>query len=273
MRPRPRSRSSQPGRVFLPAACLLPVAFYEAARNAGQVAGLLDQERPNIFTQTVANIEPGERVTVALSYVETLKYDEGTYEFSFPTVVGPRCIPGASAGEVQKDGGRLPDTDRVPDAARVSPPVMPEGTRAGHDLSIDVTLDAGLPIDELKSVSHEIEVERTSPTAARVRLKDSAAIPNKDFVLRYDVAGQKIEDALLTHRDSRGGYFTLILQPPERVTVEDVSPKELVFVLDTSGSMSGFPIEKAKETMKLALEASARQPARRPARGHRRPRS
>ncbi|MDQ3918928.1 MAG: VIT and VWA domain-containing protein [Acidobacteriota bacterium] len=229
-------------------------AVYEAARQGGQVAGLLDQERPNIFTQSVANIAPGERVTVALSYVETLKYDGGTYEFSFPTVVGPRYVPGAPTGAPPQGGGRLSDTDRVPDGSRISPRVMPEGMRAGHDISIDVALDAGLPVGELKSVSHEIEIERPSPTAARVRLKDSAAIPNKDFVLRYDVAGRKIEDALLTHRDSRGGYFTLILQPPERVTVEDVSPKELVFVLDTSGSMSGFPIEKAKETMRLALE-------------------
>jgi Ca-activated chloride channel family protein len=87
-----------------------------------------------------------------------------------------------------------------------------------------------------------------------VRLKGATTIPNKDFVLRYDVAGRKIGDALLTHRGERGGYFTLILQPPDRVAPEDVTPKELVFVLDTSGSMSGFPIEKAKETMRLALE-------------------
>jgi Ca-activated chloride channel homolog len=229
-------------------------AVYQAARAAGQVAGLLDQERPNIFTQSVANIMPGQGVTVTISYVETLKYDEGSYEFSFPTVVGPRYVPGAPTADPQKGGGTLPDTDRVPDASRISPPVMPEGMRAGHDISIDVALDAGVPIDGLKSVSHEIEVERPSASAARVRLKDLTAIPNKDFVLRYDVAGRKIEDALLTHRDGRGGYFTLIMQPPERVTVEDVSPKELVFVLDTSGSMSGFPIEKAKETMRLALD-------------------
>ena len=90
--------------------------------------------------------------------------------------------------------------------------------------------------------------------SAHVTLKDLATIPNKDFVLRYDVAGAKIADAVLTHATGTGGFFTLILQPPERVTVEDVTPKELVFVLDTSGSMSGFPIEKAKETMKLALD-------------------
>src|SRR5260370_388278 len=87
-----------------------------------------------------------------------------------------------------------------------------------------------------------------------VRLKDEVTIPNKDVVLRYDVAGKKIEDALLTHSSDKGGFFTLILRPPDRLTAADVMPKELVFVLDTSGSMSGFPIEKAKETMKLALD-------------------
>lgn len=236
-------------------------AVYEAARSAGQVAGLLDQERPNIFTQSVANIMPGEKLSVTISYVETLKYEAGTYEFSFPTVVGPRYIPGTpkdaaqtGGGTSQQTGGTSRDTDRVPDASRISLPLVRKGTRAGHDISIEVALDAGVPIDELKSPSHEIEVERPSATGARVRLKNLTAIPNKDFVLRYDVAGRKIEDALITHRDERGGYFTLILQPPERVTVEDVTPKELVFVLDTSGSMEGFPLEKAKETMRLALD-------------------
>ncbi|MFL6282116.1 MAG: VIT domain-containing protein, partial [Pyrinomonadaceae bacterium] len=221
-------------------------AVYDAARSAGQVAALLDQEHPNVFTQSVVNIMPGERVTVTISYVETLKYEGGTYEFYFPTVVGPRYIPGT-----QQDAA---GTDRVPDAARVAPPVMPKDTRAGHDISIEVSLDAGLPVEDLKSDSHQVEIERATSSRARVRLKDLNAIPNKDFVLRYGVAGRKVGDALLTHRDARGGYFTLILQPPDRITVEDVTPKELVFVLDTSGSMSGFPIEKAKETMKLALE-------------------
>src|SRR5437588_1811821 len=227
-------------------------AVYEAAKTRGQTASLLDQERPNIFTQSVANILPGEQIKITISYVETLKYEDGAYEFSFPMVVGPRYVPGNATGA--QGNGFAPDTDRVPDASRITPQPAAEGMRAGHDLSIEVAVDAGVPIDGLTSKTHDVDVERPDDHRAVVRLKDQSTIPNKDFVLRYDVAGKKISDALLTHSSDKGGFFTLILQPPLRVTAEDVTPKELVFVLDTSGSMSGFPIEKAKETMKLALD-------------------
>jgi len=231
-------------------------AIYEAARAAGRVAGLLDQERPNIFTQSVANIEPGARVKITIRYVETMKYEAGAYEFVYPMVVGPRYIPGKARG--RQGGGWAPDTDQVPDGSRVTPPVAPPGERAGHDISIEVALDAGLPVESLLSPTHDISIDGWTagqPAGqATVRLANKSVIPNKDFILKYHVAGGKIQDALLAHRGEKGGYFTLILQPPERVTVEDITPKELVFVLDTSGSMAGFPIEKAKETMKMALE-------------------
>ncbi len=227
-------------------------AIYEAARRAGRLAGLLDQERPNIFTQSVANIPPGQRVRITIHYVEILRYEDGGYEFAFPMVVGPRYIPGRPTG--RQGGGWSPDTDRVPDASRITPPVTPPGTRAGHDISVEVALDAGLAIQRLESRTHEVLVERPALNRALVRLKQKAVLPNKDFILRYDVAGGKIQSALLTHRGPKGGFFTLILAPPERVRQEDVTPKELIFVLDTSGSMSGFPIEKAKEAMKYALD-------------------
>ncbi|HSV32831.1 MAG TPA: VIT and VWA domain-containing protein, partial [Pyrinomonadaceae bacterium] len=227
-------------------------AVYEAARTNGQTASLLDQERPNIFTQSVANILPGEQIKINISYVETLKYEDGSYEFMFPMVVGPRYVPGEPVGA--KGNGFAPDTNRVPDASRITPAPPPEGMRAGHDISLDIALDAGVSIDGLASKTHDVDIERADNRRAHLHLKDLATIPNKDFILRYDVAGQKMQDALLTHAGNNGGYFTFILQPPEKVTAADVMPKELVFVLDTSGSMSGFPIEKAKETMKLALD-------------------
>lgn len=226
-------------------------AIYQAARQAGHVAALLDQERPNIFTQSVANIMPGENVTVEISYVELLKYEAGSYEFVFPMVVGPRYIPGAPTGK--QGGGWAADTTRVPDASRITPPVTPPGTRAGHDISIEVKLDAGVPIEEYRSTSHMITSERTGAASAVIRLKELAVIPNKDFILKYDVAGGKIEDALLTHKGKNGGFFTFILQPPDRIAESDVTPREIVFVIDTSGSQYGFPLEKSKKLAELAL--------------------
>ena len=146
------------------------------------------------------------------------------------------------------------EVEAVPDSSRINPPEAPEGMRAGHDISLEISLDAGVSIDGLGSETHQTEVERNGSSRAVVRLKDQDVIPNKDFVLKYQVAGNTIEDAVLAHRSERGGFFTLILQPPQRIIAEDVMPKELVFVLDTSGSMQGFPLDKAKETMKLALD-------------------
>ena len=209
--------------------------IYEQAKSEGKTASLLDQERPNIFTQSVANIMPGETIMVEISYVETLRYEDGAYEFVFPMTVGPRYSPAS-----------------VSDATKISPPVTLE--RSGHDISIEVNLNAGVPVEEIRSTSHEVQQLNLGLNHSQVTLKTGTTIPNKDFVLRYDVTGGKIQDAVLAHRDERGGFFTMILQPPDKIADEDRTPKEIVFVLDTSGSMSGFPIEKAKEAMKLSLE-------------------
>ncbi len=210
---------------------------YEQAKTEGKTASLLDQERPNIFTQAVANILPNEKIIIEISYVETLKYEDGSYEFVFPMTVAPRYIPGSVKPE---------------DAQKITPTVAL--TRAGHDISIEVNLNAGVPVEEIRSNSHEIESLNLSSNSAKISLKDAETIPNKDFILRYDVTGKRIEDAILAHRDARGGFFTLVLSPPDKFTTEDITPKEIVFVLDTSGSMSGFPIEKAKEALKLSLD-------------------
>ena len=208
---------------------------YDEAKAEGKTASLLDQERTNIFTQSVANIMPGESVKIEISYVETLKYEDGEYEFVFPMTVGPRYIPGS-----------------VKDAAKISPPIAT--TRAGHDISINLNLNAGVPVEGVRSSSHQIDQLNYSAAVAKINLKGETTIPNKDFVLRYDVTGKRIEDALIAHRGGRGGFFTLVLQPPDKIANEDRTPKEIVFVLDTSGSMDGFPIEKAKEAMKLSLD-------------------
>jgi Ca-activated chloride channel homolog len=210
-------------------------ALYKTARDAGQVASLLEQHRPNVFTQSVANIEPGVDIHIEISYVETLRFEAGQFEFQL--VVAPRYQP------ITDGSGRT-----------IEPPLTPPGTRAGHDISVDVTLDAGLPIGNLASPTHEIDMQWNSGSRATVRLKDQQSIPNKDFILRYQTGGEHIQDALLAHHDPGGDYFLLLLQPPAKIGAADATPKELVFVLDTSGSMMGFPIEKAKEAMLLALD-------------------
>ena len=233
-------------------------AIYEAAKRRGNVAGLLDQDRPNIFTQSVANILPGEQISITISYVQTLFYDGGVYSVVFPMVVGPRYIPGQPLAQEPSSqplgGGWAYDTDQVPDASHITPPVLKPGTRSGHDLSLSVKIDAGVPIRHVQSKTHEIAVTNSKASQAEVNLKQETTIPNKDFILTYAVAGEDIRDAGLTHRNGKNGFFTLLLQPPDRVKTDEVTPKELVFVLDTSGSMSGFPIEKAKETMRLAID-------------------
>src|SRR5262249_8152981 len=192
--------------------------LFAQARTEGRIAALLDQERPNLFTQAVTNILPGASVKVTISYVETLPYEDGVYEFTFPMVVGPRYIPGKT---IPGDG---PDdekpakagTDQVPDAARIAPSHAPAGMRPGHDVSLEVTIDTGVPLEQITSELHEIEVDRDSNHQAVVRLKEKDEILDRDFTLRFGVGGLQIADAALAHRDERGGYFTLMLQPPNR---------------------------------------------------------
>jgi len=213
---------------------------YEAARDAGKLASLLDQERPNVFTQTLANLMPGATVEIHIEYVEPLAYRDGTFELVVPTVVGPRFVPPTG----------------VPDGDRVTPPITPEGTRAGHDIAIAVDVDAGVPIGDVTAPLHAIDVERPAPERARVRLRQANEIPNRDFVLRWTVAGDGVRSAALVHRPAGGGdgYVSVVLLPPRRVSAGSAAPKEMLFVIDRSGSQTGAPLEKAKETMRWILD-------------------
>lgn len=227
---------------------------YEQAKAAGHVASLLDQERPNIFTQSVANIEPGKRVEITITYTEILKYEEGKYQFVFPMVVGPRYIPGSPTGK--KGTGFAPDTVKVPDASRITPPVAPKGERAGHDIALRVTLDAGMKIKSVESKQHKIGINwrNDQHTLAKIELTKERVIPNKDFVLEYTTAAETIGDTMLMHTSKKGGYFALILEPPKKVQPKEIRPRELVFVIDSSGSMNGFPIDTAKNVMSRCVK-------------------
>jgi Ca-activated chloride channel family protein len=175
-------------------------AIYDAARRQGKLAGLLDQSRPNVFVQSVANIPPNAKVEVEIQYVETLKFEAGKYEFVFPMVVGPRYSPKHNPGAFQ------------------NPKYSAQGTRAGHDISLSLKLDAGLPIDSVDSTTHEVVVENRTAAGAFIKLRNQNEIPNKDFILRWDVTGRKVNDAFLTHR-GRDGKRLLHLRPrPARST-------------------------------------------------------
>ena len=211
---------------------------YEQAKAAGKTASLLDEERPNVFTQRVANLMPGATVEIRIAYVEPLEFEAGTFSLVVPTVVGPRFSP--------------PGTR---DADAVTPPVTAQGTRAGHDLSITVDVDAAVPIRDVASALHAVDVARPAPERARVTLRDQREIPNRDFVLRWTVSGDALQSGYLTHRPAAGdGYVSLVLLPPKRVGANEAAPKEMVFVIDRSGSQMGAPLDKAKETMRYALD-------------------
>jgi len=227
--------------------------IYERAREQGKRASLLEQERPNIFTQSVANIMPGDNITITIRYVNILRYTKGNYELVFPMVVGPRYIPGNVATGHQGTG-IAPDTDVVPDASRITPPVLKPGERSGHDIALSVKLEAGVAIKNIQSSSHVIDMKQISVSKADVQLHKADTIPNKDFVLRYQVAGQAPEIATLAHHDERGGFFTLMIQPQYTVTDAEVFPRELIFIVDTSGSMRGFPMEKSKKAMRQLIK-------------------
>ncbi|MFA4858561.1 MAG: VIT domain-containing protein, partial [Candidatus Margulisiibacteriota bacterium] len=227
--------------------------IYETARSLGKRTALLEQERPNIFTQSVANIGPGEEIIITLTYVQPLKYDRGIYSYVFPMVVGPRFIPGDIA--TGKTGhGWAPDTNAVPDASRITPPVLKPGRRNGHDISLTVNLDAGLSIKNLQALSHAVDIVNHGQGKATISIKSEDSIPNKDFILEYCAAGDNLRSAYLTHFAQQGGYVMLMLQPALEKVKVNPSPKEIFFVVDCSGSMSGFPIQKVKEAMYKCIQ-------------------
>jgi Ca-activated chloride channel family protein len=224
--------------------------IYREARNQGYVASLLTQERPNVFTQKVANIEPGKRIDVEITYFHTLTYDDGWYEYTFPMVVAPRFNPPGTSDGV----GAVARGQRGSSGQRTEVQYLRPGERSGHDISLGVDIMAGVSIEEIKCNSHKIEITNQESEQVRVTLSPEDSIPNKDFVLRYRVAGDQVKTALLTHRDGDEGYFTFMLYPPQDRSDLERSPMEMIFVLDCSGSMKGAPMAQSRKAIDHALK-------------------
>ncbi|MCM1056668.1 MAG: VWA domain-containing protein [Firmicutes bacterium] len=224
---------------------------YTEAKSEGKSASLLEQKRPNVFTMDVANIMPGDIVNIELHYTQLITPRENTYEFVFPTVVGPRYTPPATAdsqGDDAGDGSKNIDGSSENDWT--ASPYLPEGTTPPGDYNITVNLSTGVPIADITSKSHGIRIVKTNDSTAQITLMDPDDYAgNRDFILRYRLTGEEIQSGLVLSEGTDENFFMLTIQPPERYVPEDIPPREYIFVLDVSGSMFGYPLDTAKDLL------------------------
>jgi Ca-activated chloride channel family protein len=211
---------------------------YEVAKQQGKSASLLEQQRPNVFQMNVANIMPGDFITVEMSYTELLVPEGGVYEFAYPTVVGPRY-------------SNISEKDAPKSEKWVASPYLHEGEQPSYTFGMAVDLSCGLPIQEITCPSHKTSVKYTGLNSAAVRLDESEkAGGNRDFILRYRLAGGKIQSGLLLYKGKDENFFLLMLQPPKRVEQFQIPPREYIFIVDVSGSMHGFPLDISKTVLR-----------------------
>jgi|GEM_PF-79281 len=244
--------------------------IYEAARAAGKRAALLEQQRPNLFTNKVANIAPGETIRVQIRYLQPVSYDSGTFSLRLPTTLTPRYVP----GEVKRPGEVIPDaetelatdssgwalpTDQVPDAHKITPLMQPasELTAIGsHKIAIEVELDGGLPLAQISSPYHDIDSSKEQDGSYSITLRGGAAVMDRDFALHWRPRPSSMPRAALfteVAKGEEGGYLQLLLLPPDAGKNVRRLPREVIYVIDTSGSMGGNSIRQAKESLQLAL--------------------
>lgn len=214
---------------------------YEEAKKAGQSASLLEQQRPNVFQMNVANIMPGDEIKVELKYTELLVPTDKTYEFVYPTVVGPRY------------SNQTAETAGANDAWTQNP-YLGQGEAAPYAFDISVKLAAGMPIQKIACTSHKVNVQYDSKSSATVSLdKAEGNGGNRDYILKYRLDGDKIESGLLLSKGEKENFFLLMLQPPKRTTPVQIPGREYIFIVDVSGSMFGFPLDISKRLMKDLL--------------------
>ena len=211
---------------------------YEEAKQAGKTASLLEQQRPNVFQMNVANILPGDIIEVELSYTELLVPTDGIYEFVYPTVVGPRYsnMPAATA----------PATEQW-----VESPYLKEGELPTYTFDIGVNLSTGLPIQKATCTSHKVQIDFEHESFARVSLDESEKQGgNRDYILKYQLAGGQIESGLMLYEGEDENFFLLMVQPPEQVNAANIPPREYIFIVDVSGSMDGYPLDISKTLLR-----------------------
>ncbi|NOZ88173.1 MAG: VWA domain-containing protein [Deltaproteobacteria bacterium] len=213
---------------------------YEQAVAEGRTASLLEQKRPNVFQMSVGNILPGDEVKVELSYFEVLVPRDSTYQFVYPTVVGPRYT-GKSGSNARPEQGWTHN------------PYLHQGEKPNYAFGLNLTLSSAMPIAAVSSPSHKISVEYQGKNKVKIGLENGEHSGNRDFVLRYKLAEDKIESGLLLFHGDRENFFLMMMEPPQRVHPEQVVQREYLFIQDVSGSMNGFPLDTSKELMKNLL--------------------
>jgi Ca-activated chloride channel family protein len=211
---------------------------FDQAKTEGKSASLLKQQRPNVFSIDVANIMPSDTIDIELNCTELLVPTDGTYEFVYPTVVGPRYSnqPEANA----------PETDLW-----IKSPYLPQGNNPETKFNITAKISTGMALQEVVTPSHETDVFRQGDSVATVALKDAETFSgNRDFILSFRLAGKEIQSGLMLFENKDEKFFLLMVQPPERIRQQDIPPREFIFVVDVSGSMHGFPLDTSKKLLK-----------------------
>ena len=231
-------------------------AQYEQAKQEGRRAGLVEQERPNIFTTSVANIAPGAAISIEIEYQQTVRYDSGQYRLRFPMVVGPRYIPGSPGAGPSSGRGWSPDTDRVADASRITPPVEHPSRGPLNPVSLTVSLDPGVPLARLTASYHAVQTTPLADGRFQVELARGPVPADRDFELVWQPSTEAAPIAtLFTERKGTDAFAILMVTPPASGAPDAPRlPREVIFVLDNSGSMHGASIEQAKAALKLALD-------------------
>ena len=211
---------------------------YEEAKQEGKRASLLEQERPNVFQMNVANIMPGDEIKVCMKYTELLIPESGVYKFIYPTVVGPRYSNKNAA-------------DAAPQDKFVASPYQKEGQAPHYKFDIKVFLSAGMAIQNVVSKSHKVDISYPQTNNAQINLNPSESnAGNKDFILEYSLAGNEIGTGLLLYEDKDEKFFVMMVQPPKNLKVEEIPPREYIFIMDVSGSMQGYPIDISKKLIR-----------------------
>ncbi|HEY0993673.1 MAG TPA: VIT domain-containing protein [Kofleriaceae bacterium] len=226
-------------------------AAYEEARAQGHTAALLEQEKRNIFRQRIANIAPHEAIKVRMQYIELLDYADGQYEIAFPLVVGPRYLPADALGKNPVGAHRAGQQAR---AGVTSIPYADEKI-AGSTVSFTAEVDAGVPVLSVASPSHQLKVDDVAPTRRKIALASAGEVPNRDLIVRYKTASEQTMVGVLAHRTDAKGYFTLIVQPKATYKTGDITPREVMIVIDTSGSMDGQPIAQAQALASVLIDS------------------